>query len=249
MGTVAGMATWLSLVLKDAFALVGMSAYLNIVFDIPAKPLALALIAAFSIVNILGSRASGALQMVLVAFVLAALGWFLGAGLTQLDGSGDMSPFLTDGVGGLMAVIGLVFVSYGGLTKVASAAEEIEDPSRNIPLGMSLSLLVSTTVYTLGMLVTVAVLPAVELHDDLAPDPLGSKSRDADRWCGNRGNRRAGCLLLGHQRRYLGSRPLSPGDEPGSPDIRAVRSYQPLQDTHLGGSANGCRHGHGGSGL
>ena len=68
-----------------------------------------------------------------------------------------------------MAVIGLVFVSYGGLTKVASAAEEIQDPSRNIPLGMSLSLLVSTTVYTLGMLVTVAVLPAAELHDDLAP--------------------------------------------------------------------------------
>ena len=169
VGTVAGMATWLSLVLKDAFALVGMSAYLNIVFDIPAKPLAVALIAAFTIVNILGSRVSGALQMVLVAFVLTALAWFLGAGLTQLDGSGDMSPFLTDGVGGLMAVIGLVFVSYGGLTKVASAAEEIEDPSRNIPLGMSLSLLVSTTVYTLGMLVTVAVLPAVELHDDLAP--------------------------------------------------------------------------------
>ena len=38
VGTVAGMATWLSLVLKDAFALVGMSAYLNIVFDVPAKP-------------------------------------------------------------------------------------------------------------------------------------------------------------------------------------------------------------------
>ena len=75
VGTVAGMATWLSLVLKDAFALVGMSAYLNIVFDVPAKPLAVALIAAFTIVNILGSRVSGALQMVLVMFVLAALAW------------------------------------------------------------------------------------------------------------------------------------------------------------------------------
>ncbi|MDH3755173.1 MAG: amino acid permease, partial [Acidimicrobiia bacterium] len=45
VGTIAGMGTWLSLVLKDAFALIGMSAYLNLVIDVPAKPLALALIA------------------------------------------------------------------------------------------------------------------------------------------------------------------------------------------------------------
>ncbi len=170
VGTVAGMATWLSLVLKDAFALVGMSAYLNIAFDIPARPLAVALIAGFTIVNILGSRASAALQMVLVAFVLAVLAWFLTAGLIRIDtGDGGLDPFFADGVGGMVSVVGLVFVSYGGLTKVASAAEEIEDPSRNIPLGMSLSLLVSTTVYTLGMLVAVTIVAPATLHDDLAP--------------------------------------------------------------------------------
>ena len=145
VGTVAGMVTWLSLVLKDAFALIGMSAYLNLAFDIPAKPLALALIAGFIVVNILGSRVSAALQMGLVGFVLAVLAWFLTVGVVELgDGAGSLRPFFSDGVGGLVAVIGLVFVSYGGLTKVASAAEEIEDPSRNIPLGMALSLLVST---------------------------------------------------------------------------------------------------------
>ena len=60
-------------------------------------------------------------------------------------------------------------MSYGGLTKVASVAEEIEDPSRNIPLGMMLSLLVSTLVYTLGVLVAVATIPPDALHEDLAP--------------------------------------------------------------------------------
>ena len=60
-------------------------------------------------------------------------------------------------------------MSYGGLTNVASAAEEIEDPSRAIPLGMTVSLLVATTIYTLAVLVAVAVLPADELHEDLAP--------------------------------------------------------------------------------
>ena len=171
VGTVSGMATWLSLVLKDAFALVGMSAYLNIVLDVPAKPLAVALIAGFTVVNILGTRASALMQLLLVGFVLAVMGWFVVAGVGQAGsgGGGGLDPFFADGAGGLVSVIGLVFVSYGGLTKVASAAEEINDPSRNIPLGMALSLLVSTALYTLGVLVAVAVVPPAQLHDDLAP--------------------------------------------------------------------------------
>ena len=170
VGTFSGMATWLSLVLKDAFALVGMSAYLNIVLDVPAKPLAVVLIAGFTILNILGTRASAGVQMLLVGFVLAVMGWFIAVGLPRVGGGdGGMEPFFTDGTGGLISVVGLVFVSYGGLTKVASAAEEINDPSRNIPLGMGLSLLVSTALYTLGVLVAVAVVPPSLLHDDLAP--------------------------------------------------------------------------------
>ncbi len=168
-GTVAGMATWLSLVLKDAFALVGMSAYLNIAFDIPAKPLAMALIAGFTLVNFLGPRVSASLQMMLVGFVLTVMAWFVAAGLPRIGNASRFEPFVTNGADGLIGVVGLVFVSYSGLTNVASAAEEIEDPSRNIPVGMSLSLLAGTVLYTLGALVTVAVLPPAELHDDLAP--------------------------------------------------------------------------------
>ncbi|MCP5025658.1 MAG: amino acid permease [Actinomycetia bacterium] len=170
VGTIAGMGTWLSLVLKDAFALVGMSAYLNIVFDVPSKPLAIGLIAVFTLVNILGSKASASLQTVLVFFVLLVMGWFLAGGLPSVgSGDGSLDPFFEMGTSGVIAVVGLVFVSYGGLTNVASAAEEIEDPSRNIPLGMSLSLAVGCVVYTLAVLVAVAVVPADALHADLAP--------------------------------------------------------------------------------
>lgn len=172
VGTVAGMSTWLSLVLKDAFALVGMSAYLNLVIDIPNKPLALALIAGFTVLNIVGSKTSASVQLGLVAFVLASMGIFLLAGLTDVAGGSaadPLTPFFGSGFTGMVSVIGLVFVSYGGLTKVASVAEEIEDPSRNIPLGMALSLLVSTVLYTLAVLIAVAVVPLDQLTDDLAP--------------------------------------------------------------------------------
>lgn len=170
VGTVAGMGTWLSLVLKDAFALVGMSAYLAIISDVPGKPTALVLIAVFTLVNIVGSKTSAGLQVILVAFVLIVMAWFVLGGLPEVgNAEGTLEPFFDTGASGVVAVIGLVFVSYGGLTKVASAAEEIENPSRTIPLGMALSLVASTALYTLAVLVTVAVVPAEQLHDDLAP--------------------------------------------------------------------------------
>lgn len=170
VGTVAGFVTWLSLVLKDAFALIGMSAYLNIVFDVPSKPLALVLIASFTVLNIYGSKTSAIVQIALVAFVLSVMAAFLAVGLPQVGGgNGSLEPFFHDGAGGVAAVVGLVFVSYGGLTKVASVAEEIEDPSRNIPLGMALSLLVSTILYTLSVLVAVALVDGGQLRGSLAP--------------------------------------------------------------------------------
>ncbi len=177
VGTVAGMSTWASLVLKDAFALIGMSAYLNLVVDIPNKPLALGLIAAFTALNIFGSKTSASVQLALVAFVLAAMGIFLAFGLPGVpSGGGTLQPFFSNGFGGMLSVVGLVFVSYGGLTKVASVAEEIEDPSRNIPLGMALSLLVSTIVYTLAVLVVIAVVPIDQLSTDLVPLETAAKA-------------------------------------------------------------------------
>jgi amino acid transporter len=169
-GTLSGVSTWVSLVMKDAFALVGMSAYLNLIVDLPAKPTAICLIAFFTILNIVGSKTSASLQMGMVAFLLAIMGWYMIAGIPETNnGLGDFDPFFKSGSGGFVAAIGLVFVSYGGLTKVASIAEEVEDPSKNIPLGVILSLIVSTVVYTVGVLVAVAAVPAEVLVTDQAP--------------------------------------------------------------------------------
>ncbi|MBC8194475.1 MAG: amino acid permease [Acidimicrobiia bacterium] len=173
VGTVAGFGTWLSLVLKDAFAMVGMSAYLVLIVDVDGRTLALVLIGVFTLVNVVGSKASASVQLIMVAFILVVMAWFLVGGFWEMRANGidrsRLDPFFTSGWSGVLAVTGLVFVSYGGLTKVASAAEEVEDPSHRIPLGMMLSLGAATLLYTLGVLVAVVVVPPEILHDDLAP--------------------------------------------------------------------------------
>ena len=58
----------------------------------------------------------------------------------------------------MLAAAGFVFVSFGGLLKVASLAEEVKNPGRILPLGMILSLLVITLLYLTVIFVTIAVL-------------------------------------------------------------------------------------------
>ena len=176
-GTVGGLGTWLALVFKSAFALIGMGAYLAIYADVPVKPLAAALTLAFGTLNIVGAKESSVLQRMLVTVLVAVLGFYAAQGVLSVWGgqsaaggaAGEFTPFFTEGTRGFLATIGIVFVSYAGLTKVASVAEEVENPDRNIPLGMGLSLLTATAIYVIGVAIMVAILPASELHADLTP--------------------------------------------------------------------------------
>ncbi|HSG49921.1 MAG TPA: amino acid permease, partial [Longimicrobiales bacterium] len=176
MGTVGGLGTWLALVLKSAFALVGMGAYLAIYVDVPIEPLAVALTLLFMVVNVVGAKETGALQRWLVIILLGVLGFFVVQGLAEVfsRGVGEVTrerftPFMPFGITGFMGAVGFVFVSYAGLTKVASVSEEVRNPDRNIPLGMMLSLATAAFVYSVGVYIIVAVLSPDELRSDLTP--------------------------------------------------------------------------------
>ena len=174
-GTVGGIGTWLALVLKSAFALVGMGAYLVFFIDIPVKPLAVALTVAFAVLNVVGAKETSGLQRVLVTVLVGVLAFFVVQGLVEVGRLGgdnlaqQFTPFSPFGVEGLLATVGLVFVSYAGLTKVASVAEEVQNPDRNLPLGMFLSLATATAIYCVGVFIMIAVLDPSELRSDLTP--------------------------------------------------------------------------------
>ena len=174
-GTVGGLGTWLALVLKSAFALVGMGAYLVFFLDVPMKPLAVALTVAFAVLNIVGAKETSGLQRFFVTVLVAVLAFFVVQGLVEVVGmpsdevARQFTPFAPFGTEGLLSTIGLVFVSYAGLTKVASVAEEVQDPDRNLPLGMILSLATATFIYCVGVFIMIAVLEPAELRSDLTP--------------------------------------------------------------------------------
>jgi amino acid transporter len=175
LGTVAGIGTWFSLSFKGALALVGGVPYLLLLFDLPLKPVALGLAGILILVNVVGAKQTGRLQVAIVVVMLAALGWFA-AGSAPSVQSTNYAGFFDAGVGGLLAATGLVFVSYAGVTKVASVAEEVENPGRNIPLGILGSLAFTTVLYVAIVAVLVGVTDPGSVAGSLTPVAVAAES-------------------------------------------------------------------------
>lgn len=171
MGTIAGLGAWFSLVFKSAFALVGLGAYFTLVLPLPAaelKLVSLGLGVLLIAINVIGVKQSGHFQALLVSFVLFVLVVFAGEGVIRVQ-PGQFQPFFSEGIGGFLAATGFVFVSYAGVTKIASIAEEVERPGRNLPLGILVSIGVMIPIYVIVTFVVVGVTPSEILHSSLTP--------------------------------------------------------------------------------
>lgn len=175
MGTIGGLGSWIAVVFKSAFALVGMGAYLGIYLELPFTITAILLTIAFGLINVFGAKETTFLQRILVTTLVVILIAFVIFGLKYTGIAKAFTPdknygaFFKSGLVGFVSTIGLVFVSYAGLTKVASVAEEVQNPDRNIPLGMTLSLITATIIYTLGTMILIRVLEPNELYNSLTP--------------------------------------------------------------------------------
>ena len=179
-GTLAGLASWFSLALKSAFALVGIGAFATLLWpeitEREIKVIAIAFCLVFTVLNLVGIKHVSRLQVLLVVILLSILGLYVVFGMTKVQPR-RFDQFMHNGLGSIVSTAALVFISYGGLTKIASVAEEIKNPGRNIPLGMFLAFGVVQVLYLLVILVTIGVLDASAI---VGPAGTGSLTALAD---------------------------------------------------------------------
>jgi APA family basic amino acid/polyamine antiporter len=148
-GTIAGIGSWFSLTFKSAFALVGLGAYLLLIAPISQGAIvyvSLVLGVGVTVLNISGTKLSGRVQAVIVSLVLVGLAAYTANAGFVADGS-NFAPFTTHGNTGVITAAAFVFVSYAGVTKIASIAEEVKEPGKNLPRAMIGSMTVMTLVY------------------------------------------------------------------------------------------------------
>ncbi len=180
-GTIAGIGAWFSLTFKSSFALVGLGAYLLLFAPISQGAItfvALGLGVLILVLNISGTKLSGQVQAIVVSLVLVGLlAYTVDAGFT-LD-TGRFTPLATDGGGGIVTAAAFVFVSFAGVTKIASIAEEVKDPGTNLPRAMIGSMVVMTLIYVAVIAAIVGLAdPDVLIHG--GPDDGASLTPMAD---------------------------------------------------------------------
>ncbi len=168
-GTVGGIGTWLALILKVAFALVGMGAYISIFLpELPLKPIAITIAVIIGLINFFGAKKSSGLQTLLLVGILAILFAFDFWGIFQID-TENFKGIWNAGLDDIFATTGMVYISYVGITKIASLSEEVKNPERNLPLGVILAFITTVIIYSATIAVMVGVLPMEHFTQSLTP--------------------------------------------------------------------------------
>ena len=170
-GTVAGIGLWLSLLLKSAFSLVGLSAYLYVLIEVDSsftKTIALLALLLILLLNVFGVKKVEKTQLVIVSISLISLIAIVFFGFGSFD-SKLMEPVFLDGSSGFISGVAFLYISYAGVTKIAAVAGEIKNPEKNLPKTMIISLFLITTVYVFVALVLVGNIDASILSTDIKP--------------------------------------------------------------------------------
>jgi amino acid transporter/nucleotide-binding universal stress UspA family protein len=173
-GFLSGWMSWFAHAVACSLYALGFGAYFHLVLQAAGVPdfhlgfmtlekwLAVATCLVFSYINFRGAAETGEAGNVVTVSKVVVILAFIGVGLWVVAGrpqwEGAFTPFFTRGWGGVFAAMGLTFIAFEGYEIIAQTSEEVEDPKRNVPRAVFLSLLIVVPIYLLVAFVAVAAV-------------------------------------------------------------------------------------------
>ena len=115
--------------------------------------------------NVRGTGVTGTTESVITLAKIAVLLLFVAFGLKAVfaapaEATASFNPFFPKGFGGVLVAMGLTFIAFEGYDLIATVAEEIKDPTRNIPRATYISVAISVAIYLLILFVCIAAVKA-----------------------------------------------------------------------------------------
>ena len=130
-----------------------------IIFNLPA----VAIVAAISLVLVMGVKESARFTSVMVLVKLIVLGFFVAVGIFYVKPE-NWHPFAPNGWTGIQAGAAVIFFAFIGFDAVSTAAEECRDPKKHMPVGILGSLVICTAIYIIVTLILTGMIPSRELN-------------------------------------------------------------------------------------
>ncbi|HBZ04921.1 MULTISPECIES: amino acid permease [Massilia] len=126
----------------------------NTLFNLPAFLIMMVLTFMLS----LGVRESARVNNIMVAIKTGVVILFICVGVFYVKPD-NWTPFMPFGMGSVMSAAALVFFAFIGFDAVTSAAEEVKNPTRDLPIGIIGSLIVCTILYVLVSGIMTGIVP------------------------------------------------------------------------------------------
>ena len=126
--------------------------------DVPA--IIILLIITFSLTQ--GVKKSARFNTIMVIVKLAVVLLFIGVGVWYVK-PGNWTPFMPFGFSGVTAGAATVFFAYIGFDAVSTAAEEVKNPQKNMPIGIISSLIICTILYITVSAILTGIVPYTKL--------------------------------------------------------------------------------------
>lgn len=173
VGLFAGLANWFSIAMKSSFALLGIGVFTTLISPaLDHTILTLISVGAcllFGLLNVFSIKSSSTVQVMLVFILLSILFVFMLVGYRHADFDLVRESWRPAQWTTLPLTTGMVFISYGGITKIASIAEEVKDPKKSIIRGTFLAFFVVQLFYLVVITLVTAILPAEAFAASLTP--------------------------------------------------------------------------------
>ncbi len=137
---------------------------LRVILDLPA--IVMSILITILVYRGIKESKTAANWMVVLKMAVVAMVIVVGAFYVDVD---NWSPFLPNGMSGVLAGVSSVFFAYIGFDAISTTAEECKNPQRDLPKAMINSILICTVLYILIALVLTGMVNYKELKVD---DPL-----------------------------------------------------------------------------
>lgn len=143
--------------------------YLGRLVVAPEIPVAVALLAGCTLLNIVGIRQAAWAGVALIVVEIGGLLLVICLGLGRGNPASALSWAAPVGAGGLFAGAALLFFAYVGFEEVTNLAEEARKPARDMPRALLVSVLVTSVLYVALVWALLSVLQPQELAASSAP--------------------------------------------------------------------------------
>ncbi len=145
----------IGVVLPEALrAAPGAQPGVNTLFNLPAFLIMIFLTWILS----MGVRESARLNNIMVIIKTGVVILFIVVGVNYVKPE-NWQPFMPFGFGSVMSAAALVFFAFIGFDAVTSAAEEVKNPSKDLPIGIIGSLAVCTVLYVIVAAIMTGIVP------------------------------------------------------------------------------------------